>query len=70
VDPDPQLQICMFNTRASPQIANTSIFIHLSAYRKSAKLLGLQVEGLKVVGNEKEGGSRRWTMMGIGLGPR
>ncbi len=25
---------------------------------------------LKVVGNEKEGGSRRWQMMGIGLRPR
>jgi hypothetical protein len=26
--------------------------------------------GLKVVGNEKEGGSRRWQMIGIGLKPR
>jgi hypothetical protein len=25
---------------------------------------------LKVVGNEKEGGSGRWQMIGIGLGPR
>ncbi len=25
---------------------------------------------LKVVGNEKEGGSRRWQMIGIGLRPR
>ena len=27
----------------------------------------LVLGGLKVVGNEKEGGSRRWQMIGIGL---
>ncbi len=30
----------------------------------------LCTEQLKVVGNEKEGGSRRWQMIGIGLRPR
>ncbi len=28
------------------------------------------IDALKVVGNEEEGGSRRWQMIGIGLGLR
>jgi hypothetical protein len=40
---------------------------YVNAYAIFSKEIGIR--NLKVVGNEKVGGSRRWHMIDIGLGP-
>jgi hypothetical protein len=57
---------CLFNFTPSPNAFNFKLSLLIQRLNFIARRL---IMSLKVVGNEKVGGSRRWHMIDIGLGP-